>query len=155
MRLRKIAAIAVAGFAAFGVGAGVFAQDMMADPAIADMSVEQLVEARQDTMKQNGGIMKGAGGLSGADAVAAAETLHQNFINFTAMFPEGSIADDSKALPVIWEDKEAFDALFMQAAELAGQMKSAAESGDMDAFGAAAKQIGGLCGQCHQKYRAS
>lgn len=154
MRLKKIAVLAVAGIASLGA-AGVFAQDMMADPAIADMSPEQLVELRQDTMKQNGGIMRGAGNLTGADAVAAAETLHQNFINFTAMFPEGSIVDDSKALPVIWEDKDSFDALFLQAAEFAAEMKAAAEAGDGAAFGAAAKQIGGLCGQCHETYRAS
>lgn len=154
MQFRKLAAIAVAGVAMFGVAAGVTAQDMMVDPAIAAMTPEELVEARQAEMKQNGAILKGAGALTGAEAVEAAEKLQQSFMNYPALFGEVSIVGDSKALPLIWEDKEGFDAIAAQAADLAGQMKAAAEAGDMAAYGAAAQQIGASCGTCHKQYRS-
>jgi cytochrome c556 len=153
MSLRKITALALASLIAAGIAATVVAQGI--DPAIATMTPDQLVEARQEAMKANGGILRSAGSLSGADAVAAAETLIANFTNLPAMYPEGSIVGNSKALPVIWEERDAFDALFEQAAGHASDMKAAAEAGDAAAFGAGARAIGGLCGQCHQKYRAS
>ncbi len=153
--LKKITAIAFAGLLTASIAAAVVAQDVVADPAIATMTPEQLVEARQETMKANGGILRGAGSLSGADAVAAADTLIQNFTNLPEMFPEGSIVGDSKALPIIWEEKDAFVAIFEQARTHAMEMKAAAEANDAAAFGAAAQAIGGLCGQCHSKYRAS
>ena len=153
MSLKKISVLALASFVAAGIAAAVVAQDV--DPAIATMTPDQLVEARQETMKANGGILRNAGSLSGADAVAAADTLIANFTNLPAMYPEGSIVGDSKALPVIWEEKNAFDAIFEQAKTHAMEMKAAAEAGDAAAFGAGAQAIGGLCGQCHSKYRAS
>jgi cytochrome c556 len=154
MPLRNFAALVVAGCAVIGLGAGVIAQDVAVDPAIASMSPEELVEARQEAMKEDGGILRGAGGLSGADAVAAADVLIQNFTNFPALFAEGSIVGDSKALPIIWEEKEAFDAIFAQAVEISTGMKAAAEAGDTAGFAAGAQELGGLCGMCHQKYRS-
>jgi cytochrome c556 len=154
MPLKKLAVLIVAGCTALGVGAGVVAQDVTVDPAIASMTPEQLVEARQEAMREDGGILRSAGSLSGADAVAAADLLIQNFTNLPALFAEGSIVGDSKALPLIWEEREAFDAIFTQAFEISEQMKAAAEAGDTAAFGAAAQQLGPLCGMCHQKYRS-
>lgn len=151
MVLRKITAMALAGIVAAGIAATVVAQDV--DPAIATMSPEQLVDARQAAMKEDGGILRNAGNLSGAEAVAAAETLIKNFTNLPAMLVEGSIVGDSRALPIIFEEKEAFDAIFAEARKHATDMKAAAEAGDIAAYGAAAKAIGGLCGQCHDKYR--
>ena len=153
MSLKKITALALASLVAAGIAATVAAQDV--DPAIATMTPDQLVETRQETMKANGGILRNAGSLSGADAVAAADTLIANFTNLPAMYPEGSIVGDSKALPLIWEEKDAFDAIFEQARTHAMEMKAAAEAGDAAAFGAGAQAIGGLCGQCRSKYRAS
>jgi cytochrome c556 len=158
MSLKRIGALALAGFLSLAaLGAiSVTAQDVVVDPAIATMTPEQLVDARQAAMKQNGGILKElGGGLAGADAVAAADTLIQNFTNLPALFAEGSVVGDSKALPLIWEEKEAFDAIFAQAKEHATAIRAAAEGGDAAAIGEGVKAIGGLCGQCHSKYRAS
>lgn len=154
MSFKKFTALAIAGLMTSALAAGVIAQDIVADPAIATMTPEELVEARQEAMRENGGLLRGAGSLSGADAVAAADTMIQNFTDLLVLYPEGSIAGDSKALPIIWEEKEAFDALFEQGRDHAIDMKAAAEAGDAAAFGAAAQQIGGLCGQCHQRYRS-
>jgi cytochrome c556 len=153
MKLRTLTALTLAGLVVAGLAAGTIAQDV--DPAIAGMTPEQLVDARQEAMKQNGGILRNLGTLSGAEAVAALDTVIQNFTNFPALFAEGSIVGDSKALPLIWEDKDAFDAIFNAAKEQAMAAKAAAEAGDAAAFGTAAQGIGAFCGQCHNKYRAS
>ena len=150
MSLTRLAAILIAG--AFTASLAT-AQDTVVDPAIATMTPEQLVEARQAAMKEDGGILRGAGDLSGADATAAADVLIKNFTNFPALFAEGSAVGDSKALPAVWEEFDAFTAIFGKALQGAKDMKVAAAAGDAAAYGAALKVIGGTCGECHQTYR--
>lgn len=154
MPSNKIAAFAltvvVAAAATFAM-----AQDVAitTDPALAALSPEEMVAKRQAIMKEDGGILKGAGALSGAEAVAAADHLITNFSNLTVLFPEGSAVGDTEASPAIWENNTAFQAILADAVATATAMKTAAEAGDADAYGAAIKTIGGFCGQCHQTYR--
>jgi cytochrome c556 len=152
MSLPKLAVFFAAGAMLAGFAAGAVAQD--APPDYAAMSHEQLVEARQDAMKEDGGLLRGAGKLTGADAVAAADTLIRNYTNLPQMFPEGSIAGDSKALPAIWQDWEGFTAIFAKGLKGANDMKAAAEAGDAAAYAAALQVVGGTCGECHQKFRS-
>lgn len=154
MSLPKITALLAVTAMSLGLLAGAIAQDTAVDPAIAAMSPEELVAARKAAMKENGGLMRGAGSLTGAEAVAAAEVLIKNFQNFSAMFPEGSLVGDTKALPLIWQEKEAFDAIFAKGLQGALDMKAAAEAGDAAAYAESQKVIGGSCGECHQKYRS-
>jgi cytochrome c556 len=146
---------------AIALGAAAFtsyAQDVTItpDPALSGLSVDEMVAKRQELMKTNGGTLKTAGSLAGADAVAAAETLITDFSNLTVLFPEGSdTVKGSEAKPEIWQNFEAFQALLKQGVINATAMKAAAEAGDAAAYGASIKAIGGLCGQCHQQFRAS
>lgn len=153
MSLSKLATALAAGALLGGLAVGAVAQDAV-DPAIAAMTPEQLVQARKDAMKENGGLMRGAGGLTGADATAAADVLIRNFTNFPAMFPEGSMVGDTKALPLIWQELDAFNAIFAKGLQGAKDMKAAAEAGDAAAYGEALKAIGATCAECHQKYRS-
>ncbi|MEQ1771389.1 MAG: cytochrome c [Devosia sp.] len=154
MPLRKITAIALAALiVAFSAAAFAQTTPIVVDPAIATMTPEQLVETRQAHMKQNGGILRGAAQLSGADAVAAATTLLQNFTDFPALFVEGSVVGDSKALPAIWERWDEFNAILVKDQVSAAAALAAAEAGDTAAFGAAIQAIGGSCGECHQQFR--
>ena len=132
-----------------------FAQDITitTDPALAALSPEEMVAKRQAIMKEDGGILKGAGALSGAEAVAAADHLITNFSNLTVLFPEGSAVGDTGALPVIWEKNADFQAIFVTAITAATAMKTAAEAGDPAAYADAIKAVGGTCGQCHQTFR--
>ena len=155
MQIKKITAFALAGMLTAALAVGVLAQDITVDPAIASMTPEQVVDKRQELMKANGGVLKGAGALTGAEAVAAADTLITNFSNLTALFPEGSIVGDSRALPVIWTDHATFVGYFAKNVERATAMRAAAEAGDADAYGAAIKEIGGSCDACHQVNRGS
>lgn len=132
-----------------------FAQDISItpDPALAALSPEEMVAKRQAIMKEDGGILKGAGGLGGAEAVAAADHLITNLSNLTVLFPEGSAVGDTGALPVIWEKNADFQAILVTAVTGATAMKAAAEAGDAAAYAAAIKTVGGTCGQCHQTFR--
>jgi cytochrome c556 len=154
MSLAKLSILALAGLMTLGVVTGLHAQDApVVDPAIATMTPEEMVAARKAAMREDGGVLRGAGSLTGAEASAAADTLIKNFTNLPALFPEGSLVGDSKALPAIWENFDDFTAIFATAQQGALAMKAAAEAGDAAAYGAALQTIGGTCGMCHQKYR--
>ncbi len=153
MSLPRLAVFFAAGALFAGIAASAIAQDA-ATPDFTAMSHEELVKARQDAMKEDGGLLRQAGGLSGAEAVAAADTLIRNYTNLPHMFPEGSNVGDSKALPVIWQDFETFTGIFAKGLQGANDMKAAAEAGDAAAYAAALQVIGGTCGECHQKFRS-
>ena len=86
--------------------------------------------------------------------VDAIKSYFKNYANFKVMFPEGSAVGNSEALPAIWENKDAFLAIFDKGITAAQEMKAAAEAGNADAYGAALKALGGTCGECHQQFRA-
>jgi len=148
----------ILGFAlALTVAAVATAQDTAAvvvDPAIAGMTNDQLVEARQSAMKQNGMTLRGPASLTGEQAVAAATTVLQNFANLPALFREGSGTDKSKALPAVWQNWDDFKGRFDHDAEVAARMLAAAQSGDTAGYTAAIQEIGDSCGACHMTYRS-
>lgn len=153
--LKRIATFAAAGLlAAASVSATVVAEDEMMDmPDVSMMSVDEIIDLRVDTMRSNGMTMRGAGGLSGDEAVAAAETLKHNAQLLKLLFPEGS-GEGTKALDNIWTDWDNFVAILDGMEENAMAMADAAAAGDADAYGAAMQAIGGACGMCHSTYRA-
>ena len=141
----------------FSVGAAMalgilppLAQDAFTPPS----SPEEAVEMRQALMREDGGIMRSAGGLSGAEAVAAATTLRTNYGHIAELFPEGSIVGDSEALPAIWENWEEFTAIIDTGIAAADDALAAAEAGDAAGYAAALETLGGTCGQCHQQFRS-
>lgn len=152
---------AVSAAVALALGAAAFtsvAQDVVItpDPALSSLSVEEMVAKRQELMKADGGLLRSAGSLTGAEAVAVAEKLIVNFSDLTVLFPEGSdTVTGSEALPAIWQNFDVFQGYLKDAVVNATAMKAAAEAGDADAYGASIKAIGGLCGTCHQQFRAS
>jgi cytochrome c556 len=158
MPLHKLAITAAVALALGAAAFTSFAQDVVItpDPALSSLSVEDMVAKRQELMKTNGATLKTAGTLSGADAVKAAETLIADFSNLTVLFPEGSdTVKGSEAKPEIWQNLDTFQGYLKQGVVNATAMKAAAEAGDAAAYGASIKALGGLCGQCHQQFRAS
>lgn len=155
MQLKKWGLSALAGVALVAVAAVAIAEDVVVDPAIATMTAEQKVEAREAAMKDNGAILKSAGGLTGADAEAAADKLIQHFTDYPALFtPDTNGVGGTEAKPEIWANFDAFTAIFAKGLEGAKAMKAAAAAGDAAAYGAAMKTIGGTCGECHQQFRS-
>lgn len=148
MSMTKIAAMAIAGLMTLGI-VTVVAQDAFVPPATPEAAVSQRIAL----MREDGGILKAAGALTGAEAAAAMQTLLTNYSHIPDLFPEGSIGGESKALPAIWENWEAFTAIVETGKTAAAAGLAAAEAGDAVAYGAALKALGGTCGQCHQQFR--
>ena len=149
MSFGKISALVLAGVMALGV-AGSFAEDAFVAPT----DPAELVAARQALMKEDGGLLRSAGNLTGAEAVTAMQTLLTNYSHIPALFPEGSIVGDSEALPAIWENWDAFVAIVETGKTAAQAGITAAEAGDATAYNDALKAIGATCGQCHQQFRS-
>ena len=149
MLIRKASAFAFAAILAGGI-VGAFAQDAFTPPA----TPEEAVAMRQALMKEDGGIMRTLGNLSGAEAVAALTTVRDNYSHIPALFPEGSIVGGSKALPAIWENWETFTAIAASGAAAAEAGIAAAQAGDAAAYAASAQALMGTCGQCHQQFRS-
>ena len=148
MSIKKITAMAVAGLLITGVVA-TFAQDAFVAPA----TPEAAVAARIALMKEDGGLLRSAGALTGPEAVAAMQTLLDNYTHIPDLFPEGSIVGESKALPAIWQNWDAFVAIVETGKTAAAAGLAAAEAGDAAAYGAALQALGGTCGACHQQFR--
>jgi len=149
MSIKTISAMAIAGLMTLGVVAAM-AQDAFVAPA----TPEEAVAMRSALMKEDGGILRSAGPLTGAEAVAAMQTLKTNYSHIPALFPEGSIVGDSEALPAIWENWDAFVAIAKKGEDAAAAGLAAAEAGDADGYATALKAIGATCGECHQQFRS-
>ncbi|MFP9136896.1 c-type cytochrome [Devosia sp. XGJD_8] len=148
MSIKKFSAMAIAGLMTLGVVAAV-AQDAFVPPATA----EEALAARKALMREDGALLRSAGNLSGAEAVAAMQTLLDNYTHIPDLFPEGSIVGDSEALPAIWENWEDFVAIVETGKQAATDGLAAAEAGDATAYAAAVQALGATCGACHQQFR--
>jgi cytochrome c556 len=138
-------AVLVAGLVAFGaVAAG--AQNV------------NVIEQRQNLMKQNSQVTKGPAGMlreQGSfnlqQVQAALKTLSENAKKIPALFPADSkTGGDTKALPAIWENKAGFD-------EIAVKMdtQALASSTDEASFKAQFPKVLENCGTCHKTFRKS
>lgn len=145
MTINKITAIALAGLLTAGFAAPIVAQEMLMGSAA--------VEKRVELMKSNGGTLRGAGAATGDDAVAAAQTMVDNFAALADLWPEDS-QDNTRALPAVWENPDDFAMKLGDASAAAAAMLIAAQSGDADAYGASIKELGASCGSCHQAFQA-
>ncbi|MEQ9634566.1 MAG: cytochrome c [Devosia marina] len=146
---RKLASFAAVAFLAIGA-VTVFAQDAFTPPA----TPEEAVSMRQALMREDGGILRTARDLTGDEAVAAMTTLRDNYSHIPELFPEGSIVGDTKALPAIWENWEAFTAIVDTGLAAAEAGRAAAEAGDAAGYAGALQTLMGTCGQCHQQFRS-
>lgn len=156
MRMNRLSLAAIALIASLGPWAPLHAQDMLPapDPAIASMTPDELVATREAKMRENGGILRSAAGLTGAAAEEAAGTVLQNFVDFVPLFDQRSqSALNNSTLPLAWEDWAGFVAIFEASQQAALKMKTAAAAGDQAGYSEAVQTIGGQCGQCHGKYR--
>lgn len=145
MSINKITAIAAAGILSVSLAAPLVAQEMLMG--------SDAVEKRIELMKSNGGTLRAAGSATGDDAVAAAQTVVDNFTALRDLWPEDS-QENTRALPAVWENMDDFMMKLDSATEAAEAMLVAAQSGDADAFAASIKTVGATCGTCHQMYQA-
>lgn len=151
-QFRKTAFTALALVAALAVS-----QTGLADADHDQSAHEGIYKERADTMKSFGGAAKTTGAmLKGktpfdlAKARAAGQLVADKASTIPALFPEGTNAGESEALPIIWQDWEGFTAAAKLLGERAGVL-AAAE--DQAAVGAAFGAMIKACGGCHKTYR--
>ena len=154
MPISKPALFALASLLSLGC-LSAFAQEALppVDPAIATMTVDQKVDARQKAMKEDGRLLKAAPGLTGDEAVKTATEILQNFTNFPALFADGANNTISEASSDIWKEFDQFTALFTKGQGDAQALLAAAKSGDTTAYNASLENLKKVCGECHQRYR--
>jgi len=68
-------------------------------------------------------------------------------------FPAGSAGEGSRALPVIWENRNDFMDKVTALQSATARLVTATRSGDSDAVGEALQDVQGTCGSCHNVYR--
>lgn len=95
-----------------------------------------------------GGRIDAQSHLSGhAEALAAAGT------EITHMFPAGSDAGKTDALPLIWQEGARFQEVAETMATATAQLRDAVNADDRAAIGRAIKATGDSCKGCHDRYR--
>ena len=131
----------------------------LAQPAAAVDEPANVIKYRKQVMGANAAhitavfsVLKGETSYGGHIA-AHARAISANAGMIPDIFPEGSGAGDTAALPAIWQDWAKFEAAAKALQTAAAELAEAAGSGDMAAVGAAAGGVGKACGGCHEPFR--
>ena len=118
----------------------------------------QYVEDRQKLMKAHGENWKNtqdsakAGNWSGV--ATNADAMANNAKQMSALFPEGSMTEKSKAKPEIWQRKAEFDAAAKKMETESIRLRDTARSGNATATNEILKDFGRTtCGNCHTPFR--
>ena len=137
----------------------------VATVALAQSNVPQEVRARQGLMQNYAFSLSTLGNMARGNmeydaeiAQAAADRLVAlSDIPQEAYWPEGTSSeeiDSSRALPAIWEDKDDFLGHFDELHEASVSMAEVAGDGQQ-ALGEQMRNLGQVCGACHEEYRVS
>ena len=137
----------------------VFAASLVALGVTAAIAQSNVVEQREKLMKEMGaqtrplgGMLRGQQPFDLAQAQASLKIIANNAQKISSLFPESSKnAQDTDALPVIWENKSKFDST---AAKLHQDAQTALASiKDEASFKAQVPQVLQNCGACHNNFR--
>lgn len=117
------------------------------------------IQARKDVLKTFGpasrapGLMlRGEQPFDLATVQASLKVFADGAPKLPALFPADSQTGDTKALPVIWQEKDKFNAIF---AKLEADSKAAMTAITNEAtFKTEMPKVLGNCGACHNSYRA-
>jgi cytochrome c556 len=125
---------------------------------VAAFAADDVLKTRQADMKEMGKSLKAIKGIIDSNGNAADVTAPANKIVEVAglipsLFPKGSDQGETRALPAIWENWDAFtkhaDSLKTEATMLA----SAAQSGDLATVRAQFDKTAKECGACHKDFK--
>ncbi|MFC2967390.1 c-type cytochrome [Acidimangrovimonas pyrenivorans] len=137
---------------------------LCAGPLLAQGPADMAIKARKglmDNLAFNlgtlGGMAKGAIPYDAKMAQTAADNLAAlASVDQAAYWPEGSddmSADNTRALPAVWDKHDEFLKHIVALNEAAGKMKAAAGT-DLASLQGAMGTVGGACGGCHKTFRA-
>ena len=126
--------------------------------ANAELSVEDIIKSRKALFSKNYSTAKRVQSFSSNgdfdEAIELMREMNENYITLLDLFPENSKEGfKTEALPIIWEEKDAFNALMQKSAEDMIKLTSIIEDED-DIRGTLGKLMWANCKACHSKYRA-
>ena len=126
--------------------------------ANAELSVEDIIKSRKALLSKNYSTAKRVQAFSSNgdfdEAIELMKEMNENYITLLDLFPENSKEGfKTEALPIIWEEKDAFNALMQKSAEDIIKLTSIIEDED-DIRGTLGKLMWANCKACHSKYRA-
>jgi len=127
--------------------------------ANAELSVEDIIKSRKALFSKNYSTAKRVQSYSSNgdfdEAIELMREMNENYITLLDLFPENSKEGfKTEALPIIWEEKDAFNALMQKSADDMIKLTSIIEDVD-DIRGTLGKLMWANCKACHSKYRAS
>ena len=126
-------------------------------PANSELSVEELIKGRKALFSKNYSTAKKVQTFASKGDFEKAKSLmmemSKNYKDLLEYFPENTKEGfKTEALPIIWEEKDAFNALMKKASDDMVKLASVIE--DSDDIRSTLKQLmWSNCKACHSKYR--
>ena len=123
----------------------------------ADQSVEEIIKGRKALFSKNYSTAKRVQALSSNDEFDQAKKLmiemSENYKTLIGMFPENTKEGfKTESLPIIWEEKDAFNALMQKSSDNMVKLASVIEDSD-DIRATLSEFMWSSCKACHSKYR--
>ena len=123
-----------------------------------EQSSEEIIKNRKALFSKNYNTAKKVQSLSSSgdfdDAKILMLEMSENYKNLKEMFPDNSKEGfKTESLPVIWEEKDAFNALMQKASDDMIKLASTIEETD-NVRGTIRQLMWSNCKACHSKYRA-
>ncbi len=123
----------------------------------AELTVEDIVKSRQALFSKNYSTAKRVQAFSSKGDFEKAKELmiemSENYKVLIDLFPENTEDEfDTEALPTVWEEKDAFNALMTKASEDMIKLTSLIEDAD-DIRGTLKQFMWSNCKACHSRYR--
>ena len=127
--------------------------------ANAELSDEEIIKSRKALFSKNYSTAKRVQSFSSNGdfdkAIELMKEMNENYTTLLDLFPENSKEGfKTEALPIIWEEKDAFSALMQKSADNMIKLTSIIEDAD-DIKGTLGQLMWENCKACHSKYRAS
>jgi cytochrome c556 len=127
--------------------------------SIADQSVEEIIKGRKDLFSKNYSTAKRVQALSSKGDFDRAKELmiemSENYKTLLGLFPENTQEGfKTESLPIIWQEKDAFNALMQKSSDNMIKLTSVIEDSD-DIRATLQEFMWSSCKACHSKYRMS
>ena len=123
-----------------------------------DLSVEEIIKGRKALFSKNYSTAKRVQALASKDEFEKAKTLmiemSENYKTLIEYFPENTKEGfKTEALPIIWENKDEFNALMTKSSNDMIQLTKIIETSD-DVRSTLGKFMWANCKACHSNFRA-
>ena len=127
--------------------------------SIADQAVEEIIKGRKALFSKNYSTAKRVQSLSSNGDFDKAKELmiemSENYKTLLGLFPENTQEGfKTESLPLIWQEKDAFNALMQKSSDNMIKLVSVIEDSD-DIQGTLQEFMWSSCKACHSKYRKS